>query len=793
MTDKNDQINQLLERLNALSKKQTDFLNEINDLRLQINRLRLSSVNPIDALKDTADQKQAVTTEPSAPAEKIIGEHHQVSRQYRPEERTRQPVRPLHRGVPAKTNFEKFIGENLTAKIGIAITVIGVAIGAKYAIDNQLISPLTRIILGYLAGVGLLGFAIQLKKKYENFSAVLLSGSMAILYFITYAAYSFYSLIPQAVAFGLMVVFTIFTVVAAITYNRQIIAKFGLVGAYAVPFLLSDGSGKVSVLFTYMAIINAGIVFIAFKRYWKPLYYSSFVLTWMIYAVWYVLNYEPAYFGLALTFLTVFFLTFYLTFLAYKLLQKEKFAIGDIFLLLTNSFVFFGFGYHVLSDHETGGHLLGLFALGNAVIHFVVGVMIHRRELADRNLVYFISGLVLVFVTIAIPVQLDGNWVTLLWAGEAALLFWIGRTKNVEVYERLSFPLMILAFVSLVQDWTVGYNNYIPSNPETRVAPLLNICFLTSILFITAFAWINRVNAKTKYEHAPERKGFQKWVHTMMSFLIPAILLSTVYYAFRLEIANYWDQLEADSALTISDASGSVRYFRDEDLGRFKSIWIINYSLLFAALLAIVNLRKIRSQRLVLLSLGLIFVTVAVFLTEGLYVLGELRESYLENTLAQYYKRSAFSLGIRYISFAFAAFAILSGSKVIKRDFVKKYSGIVFELLLHTAVLWVVSSELVHWMDISGSTQTYKLGLSILWGVYALFLIALGIRSRKKHLRIGAIVLFGITLIKLFFYDIPHLNTISKTIVLVSLGVLLLIISFLYNKYKHVISDEIKA
>ena len=87
-------------------------------------------------------------------------------------------------------------------------------------------------------------------------------------------------------------------------------------------------------------------------------------------------------------------------------------------------------------------------------------------------------------------------------------------------------------------------------------------------------------------------------------------------------------------------------------------------------------------------------------------------------------------------------------------------------------------------------SQSYKLGLSILWGVYALLLIALGIWKKKKHLRIGAIALFAVTLIKLFFYDISYLDTIAKTIVFVSLGVLLLIISFLYNKYKHLISEE---
>jgi uncharacterized membrane protein len=116
--------------------------------------------------------------------------------------------------------------------------------------------------------------------------------------------------------------------------------------------------------------------------------------------------------------------------------------------------------------------------------------------------------------------------------------------------------------------------------------------------------------------------------------------------------------------------------------------------------------------------------------------------------------------------------------------------NIPFALLLHAAILWIASSELIHWMDMSGSDQSYKLGLSILWGSYSLLLIILGLWKKKKYLRISAIALFGITLVKLFFYDIASLNTISKTIVFVSLGILLLIISFLYNKYKHIITEE---
>ena len=94
-------------------------------------------------------------------------------------------------------------------------------------------------------------------------------------------------------------------------------------------------------------------------------------------------------------------------------------------------------------------------------------------------------------------------------------------------------------------------------------------------------------------------------------------------------------------------------------------------------------------------------------------------------------------------------------------------------------------------MDIYEPGQSYKLGLSILFGIYALLLVALGIWKRKTHLRIAAMVLFASTLLKLFFYDLTDLDTISKTIVFVILGILLLIISFLYNKYKGLIFNDL--
>lgn len=843
-----DQIDQLVTKLEALLKRQEDFSKEVLDLRDEIGLLKRPQTE-IPTEKETGTKalslKEVPLKEPSEPLSvrapkkvyrdinhNILGgvcaglaEYLSVSRilirflwvlisfiyglgfiayiilwVVLPKAKKETFIRPQQAQTsPDNTgdevvardktpkiiaDWEKFIGENLINKIGIAITIIGVGIGAKYTIEHDLISPLTRIILGYLVGLTLLVFGIRLKEKYEHFSAVLVSGAMAILYFMTYAAYSFYQLFPQTQAFVIMALFTVFTVFTALRYNQQAVALIGLVGAYAVPFLLSDDAGHVAVLFSYMAMINIGILMIAFKKYWKILYFSAFVLTWLIFVTWYIPEYKPKdHFGLALTFLFIFFMTFYATFLSFKLISKEKFETTDILLLLANSFIFYGFGYDILNGHETGAQLLGLFTLGNALIHFIVGLIIYIQKLADKNLFYLVSGLVLVFITIAVPVQLNGNWVTLLWVGEAALLFWIGRTKRIPAYEKISYPLMILAVISILQDWSMAYNTYNLYEPAEYVRPLLNSHFLSSLLFIAAFGWITFLNANEKY---PSALSSQKDLRQLTSLFIPAILLSAIYFSFRMEIENFWNQLYDSSFLKIND----FEQYSNNDLLHFRTIWVLNYTLLFTALLSFLNIWKLKNRTLGLINLSLNAIAILAFLGQGLYALSELRGSFLERTLAAYYQIGTFHIGIRYVSFAFVAVTLLACYRYIRQEFMKPNLKMAFELLLHLSVLWIASSELINLMELAGSYRSDKLGLSILWGLYSLLLIALGIWKAKKYLRVGAIVLFGVTLIKLFFYDISHLNTISKTIVFLSLGILLLIISFLYNKFKNQIADE---
>ena len=336
MTDNQDNLDNLLNKLETLLKRQDKFLEEINELKAELNQLKQAEAKQTEARQveasqaevkkeipeetpkhETAPVKEAAPIQQPAPTSKKLYRdvNHRIlggvcsglaeylglskvlirilwflftlffgigffiyiilwiaipKRRITSTYQKQQPEviakavsseKPVVSDTPVKTdqaqaafNWEKFIGENLINKIGIAILIIGVGIGVKYSIDNDLISPLTRVILGYLIGLGLLGIGMKLKAGFTNFSSVLVSGAMTILYFITYVSYSLYGLFPQIVTFLLMVLFTVFIIIAALNYNKQIIAHIGLVGAYAVPFLLGDDSGKIAVLLSLSLI-----------------------------------------------------------------------------------------------------------------------------------------------------------------------------------------------------------------------------------------------------------------------------------------------------------------------------------------------------------------------------------------------------------------------------------------------------------------------------------------------------------------------------------------------------------
>jgi hypothetical protein len=346
---------------------------------------------------------------------------------------------------------------------------------------------------------------------------------------------------------------------------------------------------------------------------------------------------------------------------------------------------------------------------------------------------------------------------------------------------------MILATGSLAVDWINAAQDRTPYVVGAFEKPLFNGNFLTGLVYVAAFAFIYYINRDDRYEPAiPENNRRE------VGIVVAVLGIGALYNTFRIEIDNYFHYLSVDTMYSLPSASGTDGIRTNGDLDRFNALWQINYTMLFASVVSVINIGRVRSRMLGYTNLIFNAGLVAVFTTIGLFLLMELRESYLNPRDAELFPRTAYHIAMRYIGYFFVTGVFLVTYRYTKQQFLRdalsqRFMELAFDLLFYLPLWIIASSELINLMDIYGYADSYKLGMSILWGVYALFLVSIGIYFNKKHLRVGAIVLFAFTLVKLFFYDIASLSTIAKTAVFVSLGVLMLIVSFLYNKYKALI------
>ncbi len=758
MTDILRQIEDLSKQLHNLRSRQLEMTNEMIGLKRQLAKLQ-SSVSPSNQENEVHEYLSSVK-EDKAPAATFL---HKAQG---PLPHKRKSISSSFHVTP---ELEDFIGTNLISKIGILITIIGVFIGAKYAIDKELISPLMRIIFSYLFAVVLFFVALRVKPKYQNFSAILMGGGLAVTYFITYIAFSFYYLFPQSAAFAMMVLTTAAAVGVALWYNQKVIAFIGQVAAYAIPFLLGDRSGNAAILFTYIAIINIGLLVLSFKKDWKLLYHTAFFLTWIIYASWeFVGNYTASKFSTGLFFLTINFFTFYATFLSYKIFKKQTYQLTEVGILLLNALFFFFLGTYLISENFTSQRALTWFTLANAVIHFFAGYFIYRIKLADKTVFQFILGLGLLFITVAIPIELNGSWVTLFWTIEATTLFYVAFKNKRGLYLEIALPLVIIASLSLVQDWSniYPYLGGIPFKITTR--PFANFNFWLSLFVCSCFGYMSYISGKALLP------DISRNTHSFILKVLPVIFASLLYLTFYNEIHLVWDVL--------IQQHNTYRVNSNYEL--LRTVWLLNFSCVYVAVLIWINSQWIKNTHIRSLLLFIAAIVNVVMVIKGLYVLGKLRDNYLQQLASS---PSKWLIFVRYFCFIVLAVLWLSLWREVKAAYTSHPLLVFFSLLFNFTLLSVICNEFINWMDLAGYSNQYKLGLSIIFGLYALALIFAGIIRKKKHLRIGGMCLFGLTLLKLFFYDLSSLSTISKTIVLLMLGILLLVASFLYNKYKDLL------
>ena len=352
---------------------------------------------------------------------------------------------------------------------------------------------------------------------------------------------------------------------------------------------------------------------------------------------------------------------------------------------------------------------------------------------------------------------------------EAGGLFWVGRVKQIRLYELISYVLLPLATLSLWDNWA-EMQEYVSYEPE-QVKAFLNMTFLNSVVYSAIVAGISYINSHYR-EKANEK----------FDYIINILLFGILYATFYIEIYHYWQ-----IRINLTYREDTLESMPIYNLECFQQMWLLVYTMAYMALFSWIDRRYVQKEKIMFYNLISNLVLIFLMLTGGLYLLSELREFFLSDT-----PHTLMPIAIRYI--ALWAFGLLSWQtyKLLQSEAISFKNKKSQELVLCGVILWVASSEWLHWSELLSTTANYKLGLSILWVLYGVVMLVQGIRQSKKYLRIASIGLILFTLLKLFFYDIAHLSTLSKVVVLVILGVLLMIASFLYAKYDKKIQNSDK-
>jgi hypothetical protein len=764
-------IQALLAKVNELLRRENEFRQEILGLRIQMEQLKqeLTNSKPIDH---------------SVPVENAIFEPIEVEPNTTTDsEPIAQPKLTMKAasapGSPSA--LEKFIGENLINKIGILITIIGVGIGAKYSIENNLISPVTRILLGYAAGIALFGVGYRLKTNYHNFSSVLVSGSITILYFITYFAYSAYELIPGSIAFVLMILLNALSIGMALRYNQQIVALLGLVGAYATPFLLSNDSGNIPAFFTYITLIDVAILIIALRKTWRWVYISSFAVTWLIYITWLLGSYSTNDSALlALVFALVFYLIFLVTFVFPHLISNESMQGRAVIPVLLNSLFFFGAGYTIITAETTDLIWPGVFTLLLSAFHLAMMYALQRSLPLAQVAIRLMGGLGLLFFTLFFPIVFDTHWITVFWASEALLLLWLCRHHDLSELSLASKIVAVLAFCSLQLDWMA---HYAESNSTIDFQlPFINGVFATSLFCAFVYFFIRQWQDTLK----PTSHKFLAILDQFYAYLIPALLLYILLFAPQCEIGAYWSSLERQAYLaSLHDESGSSIYLSHSSYDKFSNLWQTVYVFCYTIALFLYNQKKSKNNVFAIIVFGLFALSLLRFLVSGLFELSRLSYDYFHPS-----GQELMSPTVQVFWLKYALYAILGGLFYVSRTQIRTLElGFklrhAWEVVANIVVLWIVCFEINQLLGITALTDIDETVSLIFCGVYALSLIVVGIRQKKQHLRILAFVVLGLVLIYFCLLTFPSFNTIQKTIVCIVLGALLLTVSYLYNRIKR--------
>jgi uncharacterized membrane protein len=432
---------------------------------------------------------------------------------------------------PAKANLEDVIGGKWLNAVGLLAMLLGTAFFLKYAFDNNWIGPVGRVALGLVAGSAVLVVSEWIYRRgWMYFSEGLTALGAAILYLSLYAAWNFYHLIAPESAFAGLAIVTALLIAIALRRDSQRLATLALLGGYATPLLVSTGHDAQVALFSYLALLNAGLLWMAMARDWRTLS-VSFVFTLLYGVIWYTHFYDPTKLTTSLIFASIFFLQF--ASLPAVLARRDGVLRPDsAALTLLNA----GWYLFALDTMLYGSHrwLLTAAVLATSVLFLVLAASMPRRSEKGQALARPIFGTIaFALITVAIPIRLQGQWIDMAWAVEGALLVWIGLRLQTAWLRWNGVAVLIIVAV------------YLFASPIEVDRAFLNARFATFLTVIAALSVVRWLSQRYAAILEPgEESGYRAFSVAANAFAVYELSAETLQ-----AVSHGVETLAAQSAL----------------------------------------------------------------------------------------------------------------------------------------------------------------------------------------------------------------------------------------------------
>jgi len=488
------------------------------------------------------------------------------------------------RAAPEKVeaNLEKKIGQYWLNRIGIIAMLIGVSYFLKYAFENNWIGPGGRIGIGLLAGIALVLWSERFRTRgYATFSYSLKAVGIGTLYLSLWGAFQVYHLIPAAAAFVAMLIVTASTLALSLTQDAELLASFALIGGFATPVLLSTGQNHEVVLFSYVCLLDAAILVMAILKPWRRLLWGSFAGTVILYFGWYNEYYSQDQRTLTVLFAALFAALFAVIPLATRHERSTRFPGPSVTLTvlpLFNAAAFF-LALYVMYRSETT--TLTWFALGLAAAYLAIsGAFKKRFPGQDSKFIHLLHvAIAIAFITIAIPLKLEAQWITIGWLVESAALLWMSVKTQTDFLRYLAVTALTLGIIRLL-----FFDHFYA---ETLVFNARFATYAVAIAILAAIAIFGERHA------SGEEMAFIRLA------VVGVNLLALI--ALTLEASDYFNRQFSSSARVIPD-------YRQLSLARdfsYSAIWLI-----YGAALMTIGFQKrsafVRWQSLILIAFTIV-------------------------------------------------------------------------------------------------------------------------------------------------------------------------------------------